>query len=36
MGQFCEFAQKETNSFEALFIKFPFNYTELTSGQYLC
>ena len=27
---FVEFAQKETNSFEALFIKFPFNYTELT------
>ena len=27
---FVEFAQKETNSFEALFIKFPFNYMELT------
>ena len=26
---FVEFAQKETNSFEALFIKFPFNYMEL-------
>ena len=31
MGRnFVEFAQKETNSFEALFIKFPFNYMELT------
>ena len=27
---FVAFAQKETNSFEALFIKFPFNYMELT------
>ena len=27
---FVKFAQKETNSFEALFIKFPFNYMELT------
>ena len=29
---FVEFAQKETNSFEALFIKFPFNYMELTQN----
>ena len=27
---FVAFAQKGTNSFEALFIKFPFNYMELT------
>ena len=29
---FVRFAQQETNIFEALFIKFPFNYMEFSQG----